>query len=345
MNIVYPKDRAEWLKLRHTCVSSTESAALFGMSPYMTAFELALEKQKPEPQEFEGTERMRWGTRLQDAIAEGIAEDYGVAVKPQRGYAIHASGRMGSSFDYEIVGVGPGWSYVSTNRENGVDGAWLHVDGRKLASDVLLNWFSKHGPGILEIKNVDSLVYKNEWADAPPDHIDIQLQHELECIRHNWGVLGVLVGGNRAELVIRERDATVGRVLVNKINAFWAALKRGELPDPVMPQDAGLIIALYKFSDPEKFLDAQGNAEFVKLCESYAKAAAEEKAAETAKEVAKAGILQMMKSAEKAATQGYNVSTWNVAETPVSFVRPAYRGFRLTKKKVKENGRETFTGT
>lgn len=313
-NIVYPETREQWLKLRHGYVSSTESAALFGMSPYMTAFELALAKQKPDPEELESTERMRWGTRLQDAIANGIGEDYGVAVKPQRGYAIHPQVRMGASFDYEIVGLG----------------RWL-PDG---ASDVLWKMFDKHGPGLLEIKNVDSLVYKKEWAEDVPDHIDIQLQHELECIRYNWGVLGVFVGGNRAELVIRERDETVGRVLVKKVHTFWENLGKGILPDPVMPQDASIIISLYKLADPAKLHDAQGDGAFTKLCEDYMAAGAAEKAAKEAKEAAKAAILQVMKTAEKAFTQGYNVSTWNVAETTYTATREAYRGFRVTPKKV-----------
>lgn len=323
--ILHPADRAEWLKLRHGYVSSTESAALFGMSPYLTAFELALQKSDKLESDFAGTERTAWGTRLQDAIALGIGEDYGVVVRPQAGYAVHPDARMGSSFDYEIVGVGPGWAFVGDR--------WEHPQGKELRDPILLTMLEKHGPGVLEIKNVDSLVYKNEWSEEAPEHIEIQVQHQLECIRYNWGVIGVLVGGNRNEILIRERDAAVGHAIRSKILKFWADLAEGKLPPAVMPEDASIIIRLYQYADPNKVYQGQDDVELSGLCASYLRHGAVEKLAAEAKEVAKAKILQRIQSAEKAFVTGFNVSTWMVAEAPISFVRDAYRGFRVTAKK------------
>ena len=42
--LIFPKSREEWLDIRKSHISSTESAALFGLSKYATAFELAVQK-------------------------------------------------------------------------------------------------------------------------------------------------------------------------------------------------------------------------------------------------------------------------------------------------------------
>lgn len=316
--ILQPKDRDEWLKIRHGYVSSTESAALFGLSPYLTAFELALQKSDKIVSDFQGNERTAWGTRLEDAIAQGIGEDYGVLVRKQSGYAVHPDARMGSSFDYEIVGVAQ--------------------SRRFLGDQSLREQFEKHGPGVLEIKNVDSLVYKNDWSEEAPAHIEIQVQHQLECIRYPWAVIGVLVGGNRNEILIRERDEDVGRVLKSKISRFWSNLADGKTPPPTMPEDASVLIRLYNLAEPGKLYQGQDDAELAEFCAEYVKQGQIEKLAEEAKEVAKAKILQRIRTAEKAIVPGFNVSTWTVAETPITYVREAYRGFRVTAKKPpKEN--------
>lgn len=323
-NILHPANREEWLKIRHGYVSSTESAALFGMSPYMTAFELALMKTDKIASDFEGNERTAWGTRLQDAIAEGIGQDYGVVVRPQRGYAVHPECRMGSSFDYEIVGL----------RESGVSFQKVPLEFNAPNGDnTLQELFRKHGPGVLEIKNVDSLVYKREWEDEPPAHIDIQVQHQLECIRYPWAVIGVLVGGNRNEIVIRERDASVGKSLVKKIAAFWADIEKGKMPPVTMPEDAEVLIRLYKYAEPGKLYDGQADVELTELCAAYAEQSKIEKLAGEAKEVAKAKILQRIGDAERALVSGFSITAGMIAGTHIEYEREPYRNFRIYPKK------------
>lgn len=312
LTIHHPATREDWLKLRAGYVSSTESAALFGMSPYLTAFELGLEKSQLAS-DFEGNERTVWGTRLQDAIAAGIGQDYGVLVRPQRGYATHPQTKMGASFDWEV------WGFID---EPGFSG-----------DPILRNLFTKYGPGVLEIKNVDSLIYKNEWGDDPPAHIDIQVQHQLECIRYGWAVIGVLVGGNRNEILIRERDAAVGASIVKRITGFWTDLAAGRMPPVTMPEDAATLIRLYKFADPGLLYDGSTDLELGEICAAYNEAGKAEKVAQEAKEVAKAKILQRIGRAEKATLPGFTVSTWMQAEVPVSYTREAFRGFRVTIKK------------
>jgi predicted phage-related endonuclease len=327
-SLFHPTTREEWLKLRAGYVSSTESAALFGYSPYLTAYELALEKSQKLVSDFTGTERTVWGTRLQDAIAAGIGEDYGVLVRPQRAYAVHPSCRMGSSFDWEIYGLVenipntdgiPDW----------VKKPWGGVDY------ILRDLFTKHGPGILEIKSVDWLVYKNEWGDDPPAHIDLQVQHQLEVIRYTWSVIGVLVGGNRNEILIRERDPAVGASIAKRITNFWANLAKGILPPVTMPEDAAVLIRLYKFAEPGKLYDGAEDVELGELCRAYREAADLEKVAGEAKEVAKAKMLQRIGDADKAILPGFSISAGMVGECEIAYTRASYRNFRVYVTKAK----------
>ena len=90
--------REAWLAERARDITSTDVAALFGVSPYLTRFELWHRKHgTPEaaPEELDDVERVRWGQRLQDAIARGAGEDRGWAIHPETDYVRIADLRIG----------------------------------------------------------------------------------------------------------------------------------------------------------------------------------------------------------------------------------------------------------
>ena len=319
MTMHYPKSRDEWLTLRHAHVCSTESPSLFGYSPYLTALELAVSKQQATYTDFESSERMEWGLTLQRAIATNIARKYGVKVKALTGFATSSYTRMGASFDYSIVGE----------------------DETKVEDEGLRVMYREHGPGVLEIKNVDGFIFRNQWhehngvLEAPP-HIEIQVQHQLNCIAWKWGAMGVLIGGNRLELLIRKYDDEIGAAIVKKTALFWGDLERGKMPPPELPQDADTIKRIYHFAEPGKLADLQGDENFKILCATVIEANARIKEATDAKESAQAQIIIAIGDAEKALAAGYSVSAGMVAETEVkAYLRKAYRSVRVYAKKEK----------
>lgn len=324
--VEYPKTREEWLALRHKHVGSTEVAALFGLSPYSTAFELAVVKRQPDPDpEFEGNERMRWGIRVQHAIAKGIASEYGVKVRAISGYAIHSYQhiRAGASFDYEIIG--------------------LSDDAEPPKDSLLRDMYAKHGAGILEIKNVDTFVYRNDWTDGePPVHIELQLQHQLACIGRFWGAIGALIGGNELRVFVRERDDAVHKAIVAKCEKFWADLDNGVMPPVDLPADADIVAKLYRYAEPGKVMDATGNEEIAELCRGYVAAAKQAREAEATKDTLKAKLLMLIGDAERVIVDGFNVSAGMVGDTEVpAYTRKGYRNVRITAKKPsKEKSRE-----
>jgi predicted phage-related endonuclease len=316
--------------LRKGYISSTESAALFGQSPYFTAYEIAVMKRKADEATDDaliGSERMKWGLRLQDAIASGVAQDYGIEIEPLGlTYAVDDESRMGSSFDYKIT--------------SDLSDAGIAED--EIESEVLREAFREMGPGILEVKNVDSLEYKNKWnvVDGKfeaPDHIEIQLQHQLEVIGLKWGVIAAFVGGNRIALIFRRRDEKVGRIIRAKIKSFWDNFDKGILPDPVMPDDASVIIALNQYAEPDKYHDGKNDDVLDLLMSEYNRLTGEISSLVSAKETAKANILLVIKDAEKGESDHYKVSAGMRAPVRIeAYDRAGYRDFRVTRKKEKK---------
>src|SRR5690606_11437457 len=108
--------------------------------------------------------------------------------------------KLGSSFDYEFI-----------------------LDGEK---------------HILEIKNVDGLVFRNEWLEdedgnlEAPLHIELQVQQQmmLSGIKKAW--ICALVGGNKAVILKREADPEMFEMIKIKTEAFWKSIKEEKAPEP-----------------------------------------------------------------------------------------------------------------
>ena len=299
MSIIEISLPAERQAVRARHVGASEVAALFGASPYMTAFELWHIKRGslPAPDISEG-DRIFWGTILEPAVAAGVAKLRGWQIRNVLRYTAHRTvAGMGASLDYEIVA-------------------------------------HERGPGCLEIKNVDRLVYRDAWEDGePPLHIELQLQHQLACTGRAWGAIAALVGGNDLKVFERERrPKTIERIEV-AVAAFWASIEAGREPKPDFAADAAAIAALYRDATAGSVEDMTGDNRLADLCATYREAAAAEKAADEAKAAARAEILTKIGGAEKVICGRFTISAKTVAGGPVAYEREPYRNFRLTQKK------------
>lgn len=317
--ILHPHNEAAWHELRAEDITSTEAAALFGLSPYVTEFELWHRKREGLVPAFKDNERMRWGRRLQDVIARGVGEDCAVKVRALNAYMRHSADiRMGASFDFEIVGVD------SSVEDYQYD---------------LVQMYETHGPGILEVKNVDGLIFRDQWTVnedgtlEAPAHIEVQLQHQLHVVDREWGVIAALVGGNAPKLIIRLRDRAVGAAIENKIREFWASIAAGTPPAPNFLEDSKFIAKLYGYAEPGKIVTAIDNEELANLCARYSELAAMESNAKEEKQAVKAELLTKIGDAEKVFAAGYTISAGVVGPQTKSYTQPAYRNFRVTKKK------------
>lgn len=302
IKIITPDNHEHWLDLRTKDVTSSEVAALFGLSPYMTEFELWHRKKDGYVVELGENDRLKWGNRLESAIAHGIADDMNWSVQPMKHYARDPELRMGSSFDFEIL---------------------------------------QPAGGLLEIKNVDALQFKEKWDtdeeinEAPP-HIELQVQHQFAVSGKSYGYIGALIGGNTVHLIRREPNDKIIKKIRAKIKQFWESIDRGEEPNPDFVKDADFIASLYKYAEPDSVLDATYDPAIETLAHRYLEAGEEVKAAQANKDAAKAELLTMIGPVEKVLGEGFSISAGMVGPAKVAYERKGYRTFRVYKKKGKK---------
>lgn len=285
---------AEWLAARALDLTSTECSALFGASPYATEFQLYHRKTGTLPiDDFVETERMTWGKRLESAIAYGVAEDHGLIVEPFKTYMRIPELRLGSSFDFRIIGVADGYTGPHT-----------------AARDM----FAQRGPGIMEVKNVDGLQFRRGWVEdksegtieAPP-HIEFQVQHQLLVADMGWSIIAPLIGGNTPQMILRERDTAVGDAIMLAASNFWSMVDSKKEPKAHYLDDAKALAALYVNNDGSS-VDLSDNDHLAKLCLLYKAAGLDAKRAEERKTAAKAEVLTIIKQAKSIAAKGFKIS-------------------------------------
>lgn len=300
--VIVPQSHEHWLELRSKNINSTEVAALFNCSPYMTVFELWHLRKQNIKDNFEENSRMIWGKRLEDAIAKGIAQDQGWIIKKKSEYIQDPKLRMGASFDYSILDP---------------------IKGEK---------------ALLEIKNVDSLAFKNGWEETEdggleaPLHIELQLQAQLEMADLPVGYIGAFVGGNTPVILERERDKNIGLQIKKKITEFWISIDKGIEPKPDFEKDFNTIKELYKVTTKGKAVE--GTPQLFELAEKYSRLSERIKLLENEKKAVQAQIITFMGDAEKILGENYTVSSGLIEKKEYTVKPSIYRGFRVTFKEI-----------
>ena len=303
------ESREKWLELRANDITSTEIAALFDCSPFeeMTRFGLWHRKRNKEVVSIDQNERMKWGTRLESAIANGVAEDLGYTAKRIDYYQRIPELRIGSSFDYMLM-----------------------------SGDQELS--------LLECKNVDWRRFKDGWIilddddiEAPP-HIELQVQHQLLVSGMEKAVIGVLVGGNAAKPIHRVAMPYVQEQIIRRVAGFWESIERGIEPTPDFTKDADLISRLNQYAEPGKVLQVGDSAEYAELANEYNAAMAMSKHAEMKKKEIKAKLFTLAGDHEKITGDfgSFNIGLVPPAEI-AAHTRAGYRNIRLFTKKENQN--------
>lgn len=304
----------QWLQLRHADITSTEVAALFNLSPYITPYELFVRKCSNEVIKIQPNERMRWGNRLEAAIANGVAEDMKWAIRKSSDYIRLPDQRIGSSFDY-----------------------WIDKSNHD-------------GPGILEVKNVDSSAYSNHWIESgdhveAPEHIELQVQHQLLVSGLEWAAIVALVGGNTTKIIVRPRDPRISQAILDKVGNFWDMVKKGQAPDIDYHRDSEFIIKeLRNRANAGEVVNADQDLE--QLILKYRGASAACAAAEQSRDALKAEILMRIGTASKVISTYGTLSCGVTDPSPGKMVtadmvglhigaRAGFRQFRFNTKKVK----------
>lgn len=262
----------EWLKERAKNINSTDTAALFGASPYKTEFQLyhLLKGNIDDP--FQESERTIIGEEVEHGIAKAFARIEDLEVEPFKDYLFEPANKIGSSFDYVITsGDFKGW--------------------------------------LLEIKNVDYLVYRDNWTDeeAPP-HIEIQVQHQCMVSNAPGVIILACVGGNSLKHIVRERDDNMIKHIRRRIKKFWSDFDADKEPKPNYTMDVEAIKRLYSRATKDKVYDASGDEEIKALLSNHKKWKADIKRLDAMCESVKAEVYRKIEDASKLVTEGYRLT-------------------------------------
>src|ERR1035437_5090285 len=299
IEIIQPKNEQEWLDLRCKDITSTDVGALFGISPYTTAYELWHRKKDAINVSLEDNDRMFWGRKLQDAIASAVAEKNGWMVRRMDEYMRDTETRLGSSFDFSI------------------DPA--------VCTQGAAYW----GDGILEVKNVDYIQFKKEWivredgSIEAPLHIEIQAQHQLLVSGKQYLWLAALVGGNDLKLIKRTPDQKIFSAITAKAWDFWQSIEDNKPPAPDFANDADFIAKMYNFAEPGKIIDISEDTRIKELVMVYKIAKEIVKDNDSKCEAAKAEILTLIGNAEKCIAPMFSISACMEGPADAGFAREA----------------------
>ena len=319
MSAIAIEERRKWVGASE--VGSVFSVDLkeLGQHAYSSRYTLHMLKRGLIEPDSSDNERMFWGRKLEAGIGAGLAEKTGWDVQKFDGYAVHPSvARFGASPDFQVN------------------------------HPVL-------GPGVVDTKNVDRLVYRS-WEEVedmddrvlmlkaglkpayqrrdPPLRLQLQVQSQIACTGFAWGGLAMLVGGNQLEIVLYQRsDEAIARI-ESEIPTFWAEVD-AETPPPIdWEADINTVRQLTRNTVPGKTLDIRSDLVALKFAEEYMAASVEEKKAKTAKDAAKLKLLERIGDAEKAwLPRQITVSAGAVAGAHIEYFREPYRNFRCTQKK------------
>lgn len=217
--IISYTDEAAWLAERQKDVTSTDAAALCGVSQWKSRWQLWREKRVGEYAIRDESEPMRWGKRLESAIALGLAADNDLDVVPLKDYARLPEHRIGSSFDY-----------IARDRSY-----------------------------LLEIKLVGPEAFRRGWLETDygleaPIEIEAQVQQESLCIDVPLAYIGVFCG-TQGYLLRREYQPDVGERIITEADAFW---KSPEPAPDFYSTDADFIRKLYSRAEPGREIEADG---------------------------------------------------------------------------------------
>ena len=197
--------------------------------------------------------------------------------------------------------------------------------------------FAISDDGLLEIKNVDSLAFRDGWLvngdniEAPP-HIELQVQHQLAVSGKAYAYIGALVGGNTLKLIRREPMPDIIAAIKLKVAEFWKSVDEDIEPSPTFPQDAEAVIQLAQYAEPGKVI--AGTDDLATKAAEYKRLGDEIRERQTVRDTLKAEILMAIGDAEKVKGDGYTISAGITGEADIAYHREAFRNFKITWRKV-----------
>lgn len=224
MSIIPIENENQWHDLRSQHIGGSEIGIIFGASTYSTLNELYHNKRGTFERNLDN-KLMQWGRAFEPVIATLISGDNHWGLKHCEEYHEHPDHPfLGATLDYHVVE-------------------------------------SEHGPGLLEIKNVQQ--FAPNWSKKKaPAHVELQIQHQFLVVNaarasaglkpYTWGAIGSLHAGNPEDVRImyRKPDAKIHAHIIEQAGKFWDDVQSGNEPDIISHRDLDHISTMYRDAEP-----------------------------------------------------------------------------------------------
>ena len=184
------ESREDWLKLRKDYIGGSDVSSVVGANLYQSAYALWCEKRGITP-EFEGNERTRVGTFLEDYVAQRFEEETGKKVRRSN------------------------YSYVNDD----YPWALADVDRMVVGEDA-----------ILECKTTSELNAKQYQHGDYPDRFFWQVQHYMAVLNKQTAYLAVLIGNSDFKWFTIERNDAEIEAMMQYEKEFWEQVTSGNPP-------------------------------------------------------------------------------------------------------------------
>ena len=177
------------------------------------------------------------------------------------------------------------------------------------------------GPGVAEFKMRDRSAMP-EWDDGIPDDIAVQVAGQLAVTRREWGLVGVLFGGNVFRIYEIARDKEVEDYVIEIAQQFMVRVEKCDPPPIDWGQDHALIKRLYG-RDSGRVIQLD-SPDVVEACRRLVRAKAILKEADSHKDEAEAYLKNEMKDAAYADVPGWGKISWRNDKAGKTFDEEAF---------------------
>lgn len=191
-------EKALWLEERRKGIGGSDVAAIMGLSPWKTAYQVYREKRK-EVEDWSGNELTDWGKRMEPAIRQWYSDQTGRDV------------RLPDKIMYH-----PQHPFMLASLDGFTD------DGRVVEIKTARNGKDWGEPETNQI----------------PDYYAVQVHHYMTITGFQVADIPVSIAGSSPSLYVVEADKEISEMIIEACAKFWERVVSGNPPDPVSYSDA-----------------------------------------------------------------------------------------------------------
>jgi putative phage-type endonuclease len=191
-------EKALWLEERRKGIGGSDVAAIMGLSPWKTAYQVYREKRK-EVEDWQGNSITDWGKRMEPAIRQWYSDQTGRDV------------RLPDKIMYH-----PKHPFMLASLDGFTD------DGRVVEIKTARSGKNWGEPETNQI----------------PDYYAVQVHHYMTITGFQVADIPVSIAGGSPSLYVVEADKEISEMIIEACAKFWERVQSGNPPDPVTYADA-----------------------------------------------------------------------------------------------------------